>query len=86
VRDGVLIGSIAFSKDLLKEKVSIAFNISNLFDSQGFKGIIETDGFITNRDIRFRGGRSYDISFTYRFNQKKKPQYDGNYGGGDVQM
>jgi hypothetical protein len=87
VRDGVLTGSIAFSKDLLKEKASVAFNISDLFNSQGFKGIIETEDFITNRDIQFRGGRTFNVSFTYRFNQKKKPQYGGNYGGGgDVQM
>jgi hypothetical protein len=88
IRDGILTASIAFSKDLFKEKASIAFNVSDLLNSQGFKGIVETEDFITERDIQYMGGRTFNLSFTYRFNQKKKPQRGGgNYGGGgDIQI
>lgn len=86
-RDGVLAANLAFSKDLFKEKASIAFNISDLFDSQKFKGAVETSDFITIRDLRYRGVRSYNLSFTYRFNQKKKVERSrGDFDGGGMDM
>lgn len=88
VRDAVFTTNLAFSKDLFKEKASIAFNINDLFDSSKFSGTVETDAFISDREIRFRGVRSYNLSFTYRFNQKKKVERGRRPGGGgnDVQM
>ncbi|WP_242087189.1 TonB-dependent receptor domain-containing protein [Aestuariivivens sediminis] len=85
-RDGVFSTNLAFSKDLFKEKASIAFNINDLFDSRSYNGTVETEDFINERELRFRGVRSYNLSFTYRFNQKKKPQRPSNFGGGDIEM
>ena len=88
-QNGVFSIDVAFSKDLLKEKASVAFNISDLLNSRSFNGTVDTPQFTTVRELRFRGVRSYNLSFTYRFNQKKKPSRDGNFGGGgdmDIQM
>ncbi|WP_298238336.1 outer membrane beta-barrel protein [uncultured Algibacter sp.] len=85
-RDGILTVNLAFSKDLFKEKASIAFNVNDLFNTQAFKGTVETEDFITERDLRYRGVRSYNLSFTYRFNQKKKREFQRNFEGGDVDI
>ncbi|MFI1743875.1 outer membrane beta-barrel protein [Thalassobellus sediminis] len=87
IRKGMFSTNVAFSKDLFKEKASIAFNVNDLFNSRIMKGTVETETFITDREVRFRGGRTYNLSMTYRFNQKKKLERQGNYGGGgDVEM
>ena len=87
-RDAMFSTDVAFSKDLFKDKASIAFNVSDLFNSRVMTGLVETEDFITDREIRFRGGRTYNLSLTYRFNQQKKRQMDrGNFeGGDDIQM
>lgn len=83
IRDGVLSINQAFSKDLFKEKASLAFSISDLLNSRRYSGIVDTPVYVTERDIRYRGGRTYKLSFTYRFNQKKKIERSrGDYGGG----
>lgn len=73
--------NMAFSKDLFKDKASIAFNIRDLFDSIKFRSDLETDTFFSTRELQYRGGRTYNLSFTYRFNQKKKRQRSRNRGG-----
>ncbi len=83
-RKGSFSASLAFSKDLFKDKASIAFNIRDLLDSSRFKGDIETETFFSTREIQYRGGRSFNLSFTYRFNQKKKRQR--NTGDGDFEF
>ncbi len=83
-RKGTFFASMAFSRDLFKDKASIAFNIRDLFDSGKFRGDVETETFFSTRDIQYRGGRSANLSFTYRFNQKKKRQRNGN--GGDFEF
>lgn len=86
-RDGIFSADIAFSKDLFKEKASIAFNISDLLNSRAYNGTIITDKFITERELRFRGVRTYNLSFTYRFNQQKKREAPRNYDrSGDMDM
>tara|TARA_R110002049_G_scaffold306635_1_gene505427 strand:- start:48 stop:2495 length:2448 start_codon:yes stop_codon:yes gene_type:complete len=79
--DAIFSANLAFSKDLFKEKASIAFNISDILNSRKYIGEIETDTFYSNREFQFRGGQTFNLSFTYRFNQKKKPQREGRSGG-----
>ncbi|GAA4882514.1 outer membrane beta-barrel family protein [Flaviramulus aquimarinus] len=81
-------GSIntAFSKDLFKEKASIAFNVRDVFNTRIFRNHITTDTFTTDQEIQFRGGRTYNLSFTYRFNQKKKRERQGGFNGGGIEM
>ncbi|WP_445738430.1 TonB-dependent receptor domain-containing protein [Mariniflexile sp.] len=81
-RDAIASANIAFSKDLFKEKASIAFNVSDIFNSRRYKGEIETDTFVSTRDFQFRGGQVFNLSFTYRFNQKKKPERQRSSGDG----
>jgi outer membrane receptor protein involved in Fe transport len=81
-RDAVFSANLAFSKDLFKEKASIAFNISDILNSRKYTGDIETDTFFSTRNLQFRGGQTFNLSFTYRFNQKKKPERQRSGGEG----
>jgi outer membrane receptor protein involved in Fe transport len=84
IREGNFSVSIAFSKDLFKDKASIAFNVRDLLDSSIFRGDVETPTFFSTREIQYRGGRTFNLSFTYRFNQKKKRERNRN--GGDFEF
>lgn len=78
---GIASLSLAFSKDLFKEKASLALNISDVFNSR--KRISETFTPFFQSDSEFqRRVRSVNLSFTYRFNQKKK-RGGNRRGGGD---
>ena len=81
-RQGVFSTNIAFSKDLFKEKASIAFNVSDLFNSRKRIMDTNTDTFIGNSEFQWRE-RSFNLSFTYRFNQKKKRERSERGSGGD---
>src|SRR5690606_8075644 len=81
---GIFSTDLAFSKDLFKDKASIAFNINDVFNSR--KRITEstTDAFNSHSEFQWRV-RSFNVSFTYRFNQQKQRQdrQRGQNGGGD---
>ncbi|SFN64642.1 Outer membrane receptor proteins, mostly Fe transport [Bizionia echini] len=82
-REGVFSTNMAFSKDLFKDKASIAFNISDLFNSRKRQSETFTGTFNSTSEFQWRE-RSFNLSFTYRFNQQKKRQErGGNSGGGD---
>lgn len=63
--------NLAFSKDILKDKATIAFNVSDLFNTKRrimeneIANVVSTFG-----DMQFRK-RQLTLSFTYRFNKKK---------------
>lgn len=89
-RKGVFRTNLAFSKDLFKEKASLAFNISDVFNSG--KSITETEvpSFFTRTNTFQWRVRSYNLSFTYRFRQQKKKRErrsrngeGDNYQGGE---
>jgi outer membrane receptor for ferrienterochelin and colicins len=85
---GILSANLAFSKDVLKDKGTIALNVSDVFNSR--KMIIQTNipSLDSYREMQWRQ-RQINLSFTYRFNknkndrekQKRQPQEDN--GGGD---
>ncbi len=81
-RNGIFSANLAFSKDLFKEKASIAFNIRDVFNSAFFSNDITAETFTAYQEIQFRGGRIYNVSVTYRFNQKKKRERSGDFNGG----
>ncbi|OUS00869.1 TonB-dependent receptor [Flavobacteriales bacterium 33_180_T64] len=83
-REGIFSTNLAFSKDLFKDKASIAVNISDVFNSRKRKSTSTTDTFISEGEFQWRQ-RSFNITFTYRFNQQKKRQRNGrgDSGGGD---
>lgn len=90
-RIGTFAMNLAFSKDILKDKGTIAFNISDVFNSR--KRIMETNfperGIFSYSEMQWRE-RQFTLSFTYRFNKAKnereKPKrnlQENNDGGGD---
>jgi len=87
---GVASMNMAFSKDILKDKATIALNVSDLFNSR--KRIMET--FIPNvvnsySEMQWRE-RQIIVSFTYRFNRQKnerdRQQRRDDNGGGEEFM
>lgn len=62
--------NLGFSKDVLKDKGTIAFNVQDVFNSR--KWISETNlpGLNSKSEMQWRV-RSFNLSFTYRFNKQK---------------
>ncbi len=69
--DGIFSMTLAFSKDLFKEKASLTFNVNDVFNSRKRISTSTTPTFISDSEFQWRE-RSFNLSFTYRFNQKKK--------------
>ena len=88
--EGMFMANLAFSKDLFKEKASLVLNVSDLFNSRKRESttyLYDEDGILkTINDGAFQWReRQISLSFTYRFNQKKKrerPERNGDYDGG----
>ena len=80
-REGRFSSNMAFSKDLFKEKASITFSINDLFNTQRRNLESTTPTFYSDSYYRWRV-RSFNLSFTYRFNQKKKVAQRGGFGNG----
>jgi len=86
---GVASANLGFSKDLLKDKATIALNVQDLFNSR--KRISET--YLANlnsySEMQWRE-RQITLSFTYRFNKKKgekEPQKKrGDDNGGNEEF
>lgn len=79
-REGMLMANMAVSKDILKNKGTLSFSISDLLNSR--KRVMETyyTDFTNYSEFQWRQ-RQFKLSFTYRFNQKKKR--NGKRNGGD---
>ena len=71
INKGILSTSMAFNKDLFKEKASLAFRISDLFNSRKRRSETFAPGFAGESEFQWRE-RTFNLSFTYRFNQRKK--------------
>ncbi|WP_133524487.1 outer membrane beta-barrel family protein [Flavobacterium sp. 245] len=83
----------AFSKDVLKDKATIAFNISDIFNSRIMRSYTYLQNDVTKEsqtsygEMQFRK-RQFNLSFTYRFNKPKgerdknaQPRNEGDGGG-----
>ena len=75
----------AFSKDILNEKITLTFQINDIFDTQKWRFETLSATFKTYSEQSWRGGRSFSLNLIYRFNQKKgqnkrSPNYE-DYGG-----
>ena len=80
--EGFLFTNLAFSKDILNEKGTLGLTVRDIFNSSKRRSLTETDRFISDSEFQFRV-RSVNLTFTYRFNQKKQRQRGGRNGGGD---
>ncbi|WP_295093834.1 outer membrane beta-barrel family protein [uncultured Flavobacterium sp.] len=76
----------AFSKDVMKDKATIAFNISDVFNSRKMRSYTYLDDVNSYSEFQFRK-RQFNLSFTYRFNKPKserdKNAQPRNEGGGE---
>lgn len=82
-RSGIFSTNLAFSKDVFNEKASIAFTVSDLFNTRKRTMATETETFMSSSEFQWRK-RSFNLSFTYRFNQQKKRERSGRgRNGGD---
>jgi outer membrane receptor protein involved in Fe transport len=84
---GILSMNLAFSKDVLKDKGTIALNVSDVFNSR--KRIMETyiPGLVESYGEMQWRVRQINLSFTYRFNiqknEREKPRKSLQEDGGD---
>ncbi|MBC7438466.1 MAG: TonB-dependent receptor, partial [Flavobacterium sp.] len=79
---GVYSANLGFSKDILKDKGTLALNVQDVFNSR--KRIYETNLPQLNSysEMQWRL-RQINISFTYRFNKKKSDREKPKREGGD---
>ena len=75
--------NLGFSKDLFKEKATIALNVQDVFNSRKrmyYTNIPNVLNSYTEMQWRMR---QITLSFTYRFNKKKEERAKPQRGGGD---
>jgi len=75
--DGIFSSSLALSKDLFNEKASITFNVNDILNSRKRKQFTSTPTFEGDSEFQWRE-RSFNLAFTYRFNQKKTRERNRN--------
>ncbi|MEO9953961.1 outer membrane beta-barrel family protein [Nonlabens sp.] len=79
--DGIFTMNLAASKDILGDDATVSLNVSDLFNSRKRQSTTTTDDFITDSEFQWRE-RQVNLSFVYRFNQKKKNARNGGANGG----
>lgn len=78
---GIFSADLAFSKDLFKDKASLAFRVSDVFNIRKRQSESFTPTFEGTSEFQWRE-RTFTLAFTYRFNQKKKRNgRNGNMNG-----
>ena len=86
---GIFSANLAFSKDIMKDKGTLSFNVSDVFNSR--KRMMETNlpGFANSYSEMQWRVRQFSLSFTYRFNkpknEKEQPKRNQNENEGDFQ-
>ena len=89
-RDGMFMTNLSFSKDIFKDKASLVLNVSDLFNSRKRESLtylyddLGNLRSINDGEFQWRE-RQISLSFTYRFNQKKKRERTRQDGGGDFE-
>lgn len=81
--EGILSVNLALSKDFMNDNATIGFNVSDLFNSRIRRQFTDTATFTSDSEFQWRV-RQFNLTFNYRFNQKKKRERSGSDdGGGD---
>jgi len=79
---GMLFTNLAFSKEVIKDKADLSLNVRDLFNTGKRVSETRTDNVFTYSEFQFRQ-RSINLSFLYRFNQKKNQRQGNRQRGGD---
>lgn len=87
--EGIFSANIALSKDVFKEKGTLVFNVSDVFNSRkrkstNFNPSIDNPTSISYQEFQWRV-RQVSLTFTYRFNQKKNQRQKRRQGGDDFE-
>jgi outer membrane receptor protein involved in Fe transport len=78
---GMIFASTALNKDIFKKKGTLSLRVSDLFNTAMYRSRTFTPTF--NNDVVFRRSLpSFNLSLTYRINQKEKSQSRRPQGGG----
>ncbi|XLS27568.1 TonB-dependent receptor domain-containing protein [Flavobacteriaceae bacterium M23B6Z8] len=67
---GILSTGLAFSKEFFNEKANLALSVNDVFNSRKRRSDSFTPNTIVYSEFQWRE-RSFNLTFTYRFNQKK---------------
>ncbi|NND16256.1 MAG: TonB-dependent receptor [Eudoraea sp.] len=67
---GILSTNLAFSKDLIKDKMTLSLNVSDLFNSRKRRSETRTDNVFTYSEFQWRE-RQITASLLFRFNQQQ---------------
>jgi len=83
---GIFSMNLGFSKDILKDKGSVSFNISDVFNTRLMRMETLIPGVIDSYSERQRNQRQFTLSFTYRLNKpknerEKQPRREMEEGG-----
>ncbi|WP_373017239.1 TonB-dependent receptor domain-containing protein [Muriicola sp.] len=77
---GILSTNLAFSKDVIKDKATLSFNVSDLFNSRKRRTETNTNTVSTYSEFQWRE-RQFTLSFLYRFNQQQNQRQRNGRGG-----
>jgi len=83
--EGIFTLNLAFSKDILNDKGTLALNVSDLLNSRKRISSTTTPFFTSESEFQWRE-RQFTLSFVYRINQKKKPERRGNRGNDEEEF
>ncbi|MFT5738018.1 MAG: hypothetical protein ACI9SG_002370 [Maribacter sp.] len=80
--EGIFSLNLAFSKDILKDKGTLALNASDLLNSRKRISLTQTPFFTSESEFQWRE-RQITLSFVYRINQKKQGNKGRQRNGGN---
>ncbi|MGB3774551.1 MAG: outer membrane beta-barrel family protein, partial [Leeuwenhoekiella sp.] len=80
--DGLLSIDVALSKDILNENATLSLNVSDLLNGRKRNQITTNQLFTRESEFQWRQ-RQVNLSFIYRFNQKKNQNKRQDEGGGN---
>lgn len=80
--EGILSVDLALSKDIFNDNATIGFSISDVFNTRKRNSLTTTNTFISESEFQ-RRPRSFNLAFTYRFNQQKKTRQQENRNNDD---
>ncbi len=79
--NGIFSLDLAFSKDVLGDKGTVSFNVSDLLNSRKRRSFTDTPFFTSESEFQWRQ-RQFTLSFIYRINQKKQSDRNRQRNGG----
>ena len=72
---------IGISKDIFQKKATLTLNVRDIFNTRQYRYTTEGTGFYSEGTFRWSSTQA-TLTFTYRLNQKKRPERQQGGGGG----